>query len=144
MRVDNSIYDSIKSWSNPEIANLMYFIYGPIDMDKSISKQKVRLDESRRLLNESFIIPNILDASKSSFKDRYNTLKEFKFEVDFYLDIINKLLDAIKVSHSVIINEPYKSGLIFDDGHLNFCIEFSSFSLRSLKDALELYKIKSK
>lgn len=141
MKVDRTNYDSIKNWSNPELASLLYFIYGPIDMDRAISKQKVRLDESRRLLNETFIVPNIADVSNSSFKDRYNTLKEFKFDVDFYLGIINKLLDAISVSRSVIINEPYKSGVLLDDGHLNFCIEFSSFAIRSLKEALELYKI---
>lgn len=139
MRVPESLYRVIHEWSNPSMAKLLYYVYGPINMDIPLSRQKVKYTESRRLLNEYFVMPN-LESTSTSYKDRYNLLKQFKFDPDIYINYLGTLIDASSLVENIITNDPYSSGILMGDNNLNFVLQFNLFSMKMLKESLESLK----
>lgn len=143
MKIAVKNYDNIKSWSNPEIAKLLNFVYGNIDQKLPVNVQKVRYDELRRLLNEVFVIPNIESPQGMSFIDRYNALKNWEFDPSYYKDYVNRLLTLNDSVDIIRIGVPYRSKVVPKCNKLPFSLEYSTFGLNTLKLALELYEVTS-
>lgn len=143
MKIAVKNYQNIKSWSNPELAKLLNFVYGNIDQRLPVNVQKVRYDELRRLLNEVFVVPNIEEPQGMSFIDRYNALKGWKFDLSYYKSYVEGLLRLNESVDFIKIVTPYRSKITPKIGLLPFSLEYSTFGLNSLKLALELYEITS-
>ena len=142
MKIAIKNFDKIQDWSNPKIANFLHFIYGSIKMNTPVNQQKVRYDEIRRILNEAFVLPNLKDPTGlgQSFIDRYNAVKNYDLDL---LAIVN-YIDSLQIANKDFVicaklSAPYKTFITPINNNIPFMLEFTTFGLETLKNAINCY-----
>lgn len=133
MKVSLSRYGDLNKWENPNLVKFLLYLYGPVNLTKPFSDQRVRLDRNRKILHHLIVDPNVpVETVTTSFQERYDHLKNFKFE----LPLIASYLDNF-YCEGVIYPKQYTVGVPYPGGPK---IQFRLFEkdLMRIKEALNI------
>lgn len=127
------ITSAIDESKNPELLRFLLYLYGTVNPEVPFTNQRVRMDRSKKLLNEVFILPIVPQNNSSSLMERYDHLKKYKWD----LSKMKSFFDGL--NHSGILKPSHYTRAVPYEGSPQVTFKFYGRDVTRIIQALNEY-----